>query len=72
MRGALADGGAIAGERLVTWRRPVHAHGTGRTCSEPGCDTVLSIYNATERCSVHRTFVTIVPRNPGTASADAT
>lgn len=71
MRGALADGGAVPAERLVTWRRPVPAHTTGRTCSEAGCETVLSIYNATDRCALHRTFVTIVPRNPGSGSQEA-
>ena len=69
MRAPLADGGAVAGERPVTWRRPAAVHDTGRVCSEAGCDTKLSIYNATNRCSLHRTFVTIVPRNPVSSSA---
>ncbi len=71
MRSALADGAPITGEQLVTWRRAVDAHPAGRTCTEPNCDTVLSIYNNTERCSVHRTFVTIVQRSPGSVAAQA-
>ncbi len=59
----------MAGERLVTWRRPAAVHDAGRVCSVPDCGTRLSIYNSTNRCSLHRTFVTIVPRNPGTASS---
>lgn len=66
MRGAVAESGPVAGERLVAWRRAATVHEAGRICAETGCDTVLSIYNSTSRCSVHRTFVTIVPRNPGT------
>jgi hypothetical protein len=31
-----------------------------RTCSAPGCSTKLSIYNATEYCSLHERYV---PRN---------
>ncbi len=64
MRAAFADGGAVAGERFVTWRRPVATHSAGRVCVEAGCGTWLSIYNSSDRCSVHRRFVTIVPRNP--------
>ena len=63
MRAAFADGGAVAGERFVTWHRPVTAHSSGRICAEPECETVLSIYNAADRCSLHRSFVTMVPRN---------
>lgn len=70
MRGTLAEAAAVSGERLVTWRRPATAHNTGRVCEAPDCTTVLSIYNSTNRCSLHRTFVTIVPRNPGSASHD--
>jgi len=25
----------------------------GRTCSEPGCETRLSVYNDAEHCSLH-------------------
>lgn len=57
--------GPVAGQRLVVWRRSAPVGEPGRVCAELGCDTVLSIYNTTERCSLHRTFVTIVPRNPG-------
>lgn len=27
--------------------------GPGRTCAESGCTTILSIYNHSDRCSVH-------------------
>lgn len=70
MRATLAEGGPVSGERLVTWRRPTTAARTGRVCEAPGCATLLSIYNSTDRCSVHRTFVTIVPRNPGSQHGD--
>jgi hypothetical protein len=63
MRAAFADGGAVSGERFVTWHRPVATHASGRVCAEADCATRLSIYNSSDRCSVHRRFVTIVPRN---------
>jgi hypothetical protein len=28
-------------------------HEAGRVCQSPGCDTRLSIYNSSSRCSVH-------------------
>jgi hypothetical protein len=33
----------------------------GRICTEPGCDTILSVYNKQQYCYVHR-----VPRKPRT------
>ena len=38
--------GRPAGKRL-------DAVDAGRTCAEDGCDTVLSRYNKTQKCSVH-------------------
>jgi len=41
----------------------------GRRCVEEGCDTLLSIYNASDRCSVH----TIPPKQlPGRRRSAAT
>ncbi len=57
------DGRHFVADRLATWHRPVTTEPAGRVCSEPGCDTRLSIYNTTERCSVHHQFVTIVQRS---------
>ena len=71
MRTSISEGGPVSGERLVTWRRSAAVHGTGRVCSVPECTTRLSIYNSTNRCSLHRTFVTIVPRNPGSNAQDS-
>lgn len=31
----------------------VASYSSKRTCSAPGCSTRLSIYNATEHCSLH-------------------
>lgn len=70
MRSGLSDGGRVAGERLVTWHRPVETEAAGRVCADPGCSTYLSIYNSSDRCALHRRFVTIIPRsNPSMASA---
>lgn len=33
----------------------------GRVCSEPGCGTVLSIYNASSRCAVHQRRADVIP-----------
>jgi hypothetical protein len=71
MRTALADG-SVVGERFVTWHRPVTTHAGGRVCAEPECGTRLSIYNSADRCSLHRSFVTIVPRNAHHGGANDT
>ena len=44
------------GERLEPTRRRARtfsSRSTARVCASPGCNTVLSIYNATDVCSVH-------------------
>jgi len=40
-------------------KQPVasRAGGTGRVCAHPGCQTRLSVYNATERCWQHAEVV---------------
>jgi hypothetical protein len=63
MRSGLSDGGRVVAERLVTWRRPVETEPAGRECADPGCSTLLSIYNSSDRCALHRRFVTIIPRS---------
>jgi hypothetical protein len=42
--------------RLAPGRRSdrVRNYRMGRVCSEPGCGTVLSIYNPSSRCAVHQ------------------
>ena len=45
-----------------TWENPssgrrrdrVRAYGRGRICDEPGCTTLLSIYNPSTRCALHQ------------------
>ncbi len=45
-----------------TWETPasgrrgdrVKAYRMGRVCAEPGCTTILSIYNPSPRCAVHQ------------------
>lgn len=32
----------------------------GRVCAEPGCTTVLSMYNPSPRCAIHQRQATIV------------
>ena len=34
----------------------------GRVCAAPGCATILSVYNASELCSLHEPWT----RRPGT------
>jgi hypothetical protein len=35
----------------ANWRKK---HPAGRVCAEPGCGTVLSVYNETDRCGLHQ------------------
>ena len=53
--------GAVAGERF-TKATPARTFPPGRVCSEPGCGTVLSIYNATTYCSSHGPRTTVWAR----------
>jgi hypothetical protein len=48
-----SDDICISGELLGSARGSVRHFPAGRTCEEPGCDTVLSIYNARSRCARH-------------------
>ena len=47
---------AVAGERLVGYRRSARTFGGGRTCQHDGCTTRLSIYNSGKLCAVHAAF----------------
>jgi hypothetical protein len=51
-RTELADQ-AIGGTTLATHGRPARTFRHGRVCSEPGCETKLSIYNDDDLCSLH-------------------
>ena len=47
------EGDAIGGQLLGAQRRPGPTFAPGRVCSQPGCETVLSIYNSNSRCALH-------------------
>lgn len=53
----MADAGdgteAVGAVSCTNYRRASRSYGTGRTCSEIGCTTVLSIYNPEDRCARH-------------------
>jgi hypothetical protein len=49
---------------LVSGRSAAPVHGRGRGCEEKGCDTVLSVYNATSFCSVHERGAQAPGRKP--------
>jgi hypothetical protein len=40
---------------------PVPRFDEGRTCDEPGCRTVLSVYNDGSRCWAHRPMERVTP-----------
>jgi len=44
---------AIGGMSCTSWQHPPRAHRKGRVCREPGCNTILSIYNDSDRCARH-------------------
>jgi hypothetical protein len=44
---------SVSGEPLTTYRRTPRTFVPGRTCSVPGCPTVLSIYNGAKHCAAH-------------------
>ena len=55
-RGRMANGGT--GRRVKTY-------GEGRLCTEKGCETQLSAYNRSDRCSCHGGWPRIFPRIRG-------
>lgn len=50
-------------EPLAPGRRSdrVRNYREGRVCVEPGCSTVLSIYNPSSRCAVHQRAADVIP-----------
>ena len=50
-------------EPLAPGRRSdrVRMYHEGRVCAEPGCGTVLSVYNPSSRCAVHQRRGDIIP-----------
>jgi hypothetical protein len=50
-------------EPLAPGRRSdrVRNYREGRVCTEPGCTTVLSIYNPSSRCAVHQRRADVIP-----------
>jgi len=54
---------ALSGERVISASSQSRTYPYGRTCSEDGCRTRLSIYNESEYCSLHHRAVT--PRTRG-------
>lgn len=62
---------AIRGSRLQASPRPSRLYPEGRTCSQPGCETRLSVYNRRDKCWAHAEMK--VPRlrgrKPATGSA---
>ena len=54
---------AVQGTPISRNDRPSRAFKSGRVCREPGCGTVLSIYNNGKFCYSHETMS--VPRTRG-------
>ena len=44
---------SIGATPFTGYGRPSRTFARGRVCSEPGCETKLSIYNGSGYCSVH-------------------
>jgi hypothetical protein len=47
------DDRGVMGEKVTSYDHPTKQYGRGRTCTEPGCHTRLSIYNDGKYCSLH-------------------
>jgi hypothetical protein len=47
---------AVAGERLVGYRRSIRTYAKNRECAHKGCGTRLSIYNSGSLCAAHAAF----------------
>lgn len=62
-------GVALNGYRLGHSPRALRQFAVGRICAEPECTTTLSVYNAQDRCFIHR-HPTKPPRNRGRRIAD--
>jgi len=53
---------SIGGEVFNSHDRPPRRFASGRSCAEPECNTRLSIYNDSDRCSLHRVDLTLYMR----------
>lgn len=53
MRSPNGFGEIVRGELVGAARRQPPPAPPGRVCTEPGCASVLSIYNSDERCARH-------------------
>ena len=52
-------GDTIGAAVIGSHDRPVRTFQVGRTCGEEGCGARLSIYNSSDRCSLHPRFETL-------------
>jgi len=50
-------------EPLTPGRRSdrIRYYGQGRVCTQPGCTTLLSMYNPSSRCAVHQRRSDVIP-----------
>jgi hypothetical protein len=55
---------------VQTLPRPQRTFDMGRRCAEPGCQTKLSIYNASDRCWLHEPAHAFHPKVGRTRSSD--
>lgn len=53
---------SIAGEVFNSHDRPPRRFSPGRRCAELECNTLLSVYNDSDRCSLHRVDMTLYMR----------
>jgi len=53
MSDAIDSAEAVGAVCCTNYRRASRSFGSGRICAEPGCATVLSIYNSEDRCARH-------------------
>jgi hypothetical protein len=62
----------ISARRVTALPRVSRIYPEGRVCAHPGCFTVLSRYNAWDRCWEHEPMHRFVPRGKRTSrSGDA-
>ena len=54
---------ALSGQRVGASPKALKQFAEGCRCGEPGCTTQLSVYNAQDRCSIHKRPTR--PRNRG-------
>jgi hypothetical protein len=55
---------SVAADPLGTYRGTPRTFSPGRCCAEPGCTTVLSIYNGAKHCAAHNPKQRRVSRPP--------